>query len=137
MIPILPGHMIIGVNCNRHFISLPIQLSYEPDDNFSMFVCGSMPLLSTNRGTKRLSNMAIIHLCKADHITAVIPLMNASEPACAQLMCLCTLVETCSVFLEGEKESTLWRKRRHFLPPILLNMCLIEGEEMPSIQCQD
>ena len=114
----------------------PVQLNYKADDDSSISHCGSIPLASTNRGTKRLSNMAIIHVHNDDNITVVVPSINASEPATAQSMGSWTPTEICKVFFEGESKSIVWRKGRYLLPPSLLNMSLREGGEISSIQCR-
>ena len=77
---------------------VPTQLNYKVDVDCDIFDRGSIPLSSTNRRTKRLSNMAIIRLRKSDNFTLVLPPRNASEPAFANSMRSRTLVEIGSVF---------------------------------------
>ena len=81
----------------------PARLNYERDYASSIFDGDTIPLSSNNRGTKQLSDMAIVHLGQHDSITLVVPPMNPSELITAQKVRSRTLSKFCKVFLEGEK----------------------------------
>ena len=64
----------------------PARLNYERDYASSIFDGDTIPLSSNNRGTKQLSNTAIVHLRQHDYITVVVPPMNPSNQATAPSM---------------------------------------------------
>ena len=73
--------------------------------------------------------MAIINLCKANQMTAIVLPINTSEPAFAQLLCSWTLTEIGNVFLEGGKRINTLVEREAFLTPELVKHVFERGEK--------